>query len=132
MKLWFTLACWLALACCGQAFAESRIKDITIVQGMRDNQLVGYGLVIGLAGTGDSAKSSPFTGTSMQSMLQKLGVRVEPGSIGAKNVAAVVVTGTLPPFIAQGSRIDVSVSSLGDATSLNGGVLVMKEPMLQW
>ncbi|MBG1233194.1 flagellar basal body P-ring protein FlgI [Aestuariivirga litoralis] len=109
----------------GQAFAESRIKDVTTVQGMRDNQLVGYGLVIGLAGTGDSLKSEPFTGISMQSMLNKLGVKVEPGSVGSKNVAAVVVTATLPPFIAEGSRIDVSVSSLGDSTSLNGGVLVM-------
>lgn len=107
------------------AFAQSRIKDITSVQGMRDNQLVGYGLVIGLAGTGDSLRTSPFTEISMQSMLQRLGVKLEAGSINSKNVAAVAITATLPPFVAQGNRIDVSVSSLGDSTSLNGGVLVM-------
>jgi len=111
------------LPCLAQA--QSRIKDITSVQGIRDNQLVGYGLVLGLAGTGDGLKTAPFTEISMQSMLQKLGVKLEAGSIGSKNVAAVVVTATLPPFVAQGSRIDVSVSSLGDATSLKGGVLVM-------
>lgn len=117
---------FLAVVLLGHAaFAESRIKDITTVQGMRDNQLVGYGLVIGLAGTGDSLKSEPFTGVSMQSMLTKLGVKVDQAQLGSKNVAAVVVTATLPPFIAEGSRIDVSVSSLGDSTSLNGGVLVM-------
>ena len=106
-------------------FAQSRIKDITSVQGMRDNQLVGYGLVIGLAGSGDSLRTSPFTEISMQSMLQRLGVKLDAGSINSKNVAAVAITATLPPFVAQGNRIDVSVSSLGDATSLNGGVLVM-------
>jgi len=107
------------------AFAESRIKDITTVQGIRDNQLVGYGLVIGLAGTGDGLKNAPFTEISMQTMLQKLGVKLDAGTVGSKNVAAVVVTATLPPFVAEGSRIDVSVSSLGDAASLKGGVLVM-------
>ena len=119
------IALILCLCADSGALARSRIKDITSVQGIRDNQLVGYGLVIGLAGTGDGLKNSPFTEISMQSMLQKLGVKLEPGSIGSKNVAAVVVTATLPPFVAEGSRIDVSVSSLGDATSLKGGVLVM-------
>ena len=114
-----------AIAFSEAGYGQSRIKDITSVQGMRDNQLVGYGLVIGLAGSGDSLRTSPFTEVSMQSMLQKLGVKLEAGSINSKNVAAVAVTATLPPFVAQGSRIDVSVSSLGDATSLNGGVLVM-------
>lgn len=103
----------------------SRIKDITDVQGIRENQLVGYGLVIGLAGTGDTMRNSPFTEQSARSMLQRLGVAVPPGSIRALNVAAVVVTARLPPFISPGERIDVSVSSLGDATSLQGGTLVM-------
>ncbi len=125
MKLLRWILFGMAMLVCHAAWGESRIKDITTVQGMRDNQLVGYGLVLGLAGTGDSLKAEPFTESSMQSMLQKLGVKVESGSMGSKNVAAVVVTATLPPFIAQGSRIDVSVSSLGDATSLNGGILVM-------
>jgi flagellar P-ring protein FlgI len=108
-----------------QAFPSSRVKDIAFVQGLRDNQLVGYGLVIGLAGTGDGLRNSPFTEKSMRSMLQRMGVAVEPQSIGSKNVAAVVVTATLPPFVTEGTRIDVTVSSMGDATSLSGGTLVM-------
>ncbi|MFN0191032.1 MAG: flagellar basal body P-ring protein FlgI [Aestuariivirga sp.] len=111
--------------CPSDALAATRIKDITIVQGIRDNQLVGYGLVIGLAGTGDSFKNSPFTEQSMRSMLRRMGVGVEPGSMKSKNVAAVAVTSTLPPFVAEGSRLDVEVSSLGDASSLIGGILVM-------
>lgn len=107
------------------ALSASRIKDITDVQGIRENQLVGYGLVIGLAGTGDSMRNSPFTEQSARSMLQRLGVGVPPGSIRAQNIAAVVVTAKLPPFISAGERIDVTVSSLGDATSLRGGTLVM-------
>jgi flagellar P-ring protein FlgI len=107
------------------ACANSRVKDITFVQGIRDNQLVGYGLVIGLAGTGDGLRNSPFTEKSMRSMLQRMGVAVEPKTIGSKNVAAVVVTATLPPFVTEGTRIDVNVSSMGDSTSLNGGTLVM-------
>jgi len=103
----------------------SRIKDITFVQGLRDNQLVGYGLVIGLAATGDGLRNSPFTEKSLRSMLQRMGVSVEPQTIGSKNVAAVVVTATLPPFVTEGTRIDVTVSSMGDATSLSGGTLVM-------
>jgi flagellar P-ring protein FlgI len=120
-------ACVLAFLPFLNFFAEanSRIKDITFVQGIRDNQLVGYGLVIGLAGTGDGLRNSPFTEKSMRSMLQKMGVAVEAQSIGSKNVAAVVVTATLPPFVTEGTRIDVAVSSMGDATSLNGGTLVM-------
>ena len=111
---------WLSDTACA-----TRVKDITSVQGIRDNQLVGYGLVIGLAGTGDSFKNSPFTEQSMRSMLSKMGVGIEPGSMKSKNVAAVAVTAILPPFVSEGARVDVDVSSLGDATSLNGGVLVM-------
>lgn len=107
------------------AVAMSRIKDITDVQGIRDNQLVGYGLVLGLAGTGDTMRGSPFTEQSARSMLQRLGVAVQPGTIKARNMAAVIVTARLPPFVSAGERIDVSVSSLGDATSLRGGTLVM-------
>jgi flagellar P-ring protein FlgI len=107
------------------ALSSSRVKDITFVQGLRDNLLVGYGLVIGLAGTGDGLRNSPFTEKSMRSMLQRMGVSVEPQSIGSKNVAAVVVTATLPPFVTEGTRIDVAVSSMGDSTSLSGGTLIM-------
>ena len=102
-----------------------RIKDITTIKGVRENQLVGYGLVIGLQGTGDSLRNSPFTEQSLQSMLDRMGVNVRTGNPRTKNVAAVVVTADLPPFIGTGSRIDVSVSSLGDAASLMGGTLVM-------
>ena len=115
----------LALTCASAASGGSRLKDITDVQGIRDNQLVGYGLVIGLSGTGDSLRNSPFTEQSARSMLQKLGVGVPLGSIRSRNIAAVVVTATLPPFITIGERIDVNVSSLGDSTSLAGGILVL-------
>jgi flagellar P-ring protein precursor FlgI len=123
MKLLMSLCVMFSLA--STALAGSRLKDITDVQGIRDNQLVGYGLVIGLSGTGDSLRNSPFTEQSARSMLQKLGVGVPLGAIRSRNIAAVVVTATLPPFITIGERIDVSVSSLGDATSLAGGTLVL-------
>ena len=120
----FLIACLLAATACS-AIAGSRLKDITDVQGIRDNQLVGYGLVIGLAGTGDSLRNAPFTEQSARSMLQKLGVGVPPDSIKTKNIAAVIVTAILPAFITAGERIDVNVASLGDAASLSGGTLVL-------
>jgi len=103
----------------------SRIKDIATLQSARDNQLIGYGLVIGLQGSGDNLRSAPFTEQSIRAMLQNLGIATEGGQSRAKNVAAVIVTANMPPFVRSGSRIDVSVSSLGDATSLAGGTLVM-------
>lgn len=103
----------------------SRIKDVAMLQAARDNQLVGYGLVIGLQGSGDSLRNAPFTEQSIRAMLQNLGIASEGGRARAKNVAAVIVTANLPPFVQSGARIDVSVSSLGDATSLSGGTLVM-------
>ena len=107
------------------ADAATRIKDITAVQGVRANQLVGYGLVVGLNGSGDSLRNSPFTAQSLQSMLDKMGVNVRESGARTRNVAAVLVTADLPPFAGRGSRMDVTVSSLGDATSLAGGSLVM-------
>jgi flagellar P-ring protein precursor FlgI len=107
------------------AQAMSRIKDVAVLESARDNQLIGYGLVIGLAGTGDSLRNSPFTEQSIRAMLQNLGIAMEGGQARAKNVAAVIVTANLPAFIKSGSRIDVSVSSMGDATALTGGTLVM-------
>ena len=106
------------------AHAE-RLKDIVSVQGVRANQLVGYGLVVGLRGTGDSLRNSPFTSQSIKSMLDKMGVNVRGAESRTRNVAAVVVTAEMPPFIGRGSRIDVNVSSLGDASSLSGGSLIM-------
>lgn len=116
---------FLALAAAFPAAASSRIKDIATLEAARDNQLVGYGLVIGLQGSGDSLRNSPFTEQSMRAMLQNLGIATEGGRMRAKNVAAVIVTANLPPFVQSGARIDVNVSSLGDATSLAGGTLVM-------
>lgn len=103
----------------------ARLKDIAEIQGVRDNQLVGYGLVIGLNGTGDSLRNSPFTEQSMRAMLDNLGISPPAGASRANNIAAVIVTADIPPFATPGSRIDVSVSSLGDAKSLQGGTLVM-------
>lgn len=103
----------------------ARIKDIASLQAGRDNQLIGYGLVVGLQSTGDSLRSSPFTDQSMRAMLQNLGISTQGSQSNAKNVAAVMVTANLPPFASPGSRIDVTVSSLGDATSLRGGTLIM-------
>ncbi|WP_198174208.1 flagellar basal body P-ring protein FlgI [Mesorhizobium xinjiangense] len=105
--------------------ASARIKDIAMVQSARDNQLIGYGLVIGLNGTGDGLRNAPFTEQSVRAMLQNLGIVLDGGRNRAKNVAAVIVTTSLPPFVQSGARIDVNVSSLGDATSLAGGTLVM-------
>jgi flagellar P-ring protein precursor FlgI len=107
------------------AQAMSRIKDVAVLQSARDNQLVGYGLVIGLQGTGDGLRSSPFTEQSMRAMLENLGISTQGGASRSKNVAAVIVTANMPPFVQSGARIDVSVASLGDATSLAGGTLVM-------
>lgn len=102
----------------------SRIKDLVHIQGVRDNQLVGYGLVVGLKGTGDKGGTT-FTITSLANMLKKLGVTVDSDDLKVKNVAAAIVTATLPPFARKGNRIDVTVSSLGDASSLQGGTLLM-------
>ena len=105
--------------------APSRIKDLVDVEGVRDNQLVGYGLVVGLNGTGDKLKDGGFTKQSLQSMLNRLGVKPTDKGTTSKNVAAVMVTAALPPFARQGSRLDVAVSALGDASSLLGGTLLV-------
>nr|WP_205853350.1 flagellar basal body P-ring protein FlgI [Zhengella mangrovi] len=118
------LAAVFALAAVGPVSA-ARVKDIAALHSARDNQLIGYGLVVGLQGTGDSMRNSPFTEQSMRSMLSNLGIATENGATRAKNVAAVIVTANLPPFVRSGARIDVTVSSLGDASSLAGGSLVM-------
>ena len=102
-----------------------RIKDITTIRGVRGNQLVGYGLVVGLRGTGDSMRASPFTEQSLRAMLERLGAKYARGASRSRNVASVMVTATLPPFAQPGDRIDVNVASLGDATSLSGGTLIM-------
>ncbi len=116
----FTL---LLLPALGQA---DRIKDLASVAGVRENQLVGYGLVVGLDGTGDQTSQTQFTAQSLKSMLARLGVAIPPGvNPKPKNVAAVMVHATLPPFVKPGQTIDVTVSSIGNAKSLRGGTLLM-------
>ena len=122
---------WMAIfACClpflsGPASAE-RIKDLATVQGIRNNQLVGYGLVVGLDGTGDQTTQTPFTTQSIINMLAQLGTTLPTTqSMQLKNVAAVMVTANLPPFARTGQQIDVTVSSMGNAKSLRGGTLIM-------
>src|SRR6201991_2172462 len=105
--------------------AFSRVKDLVEVQGIRDNMLVGYGLVVGLNGTGDSLKNAPFTQQSIQTLLERLGTNTRGQTMQTKNVAAVMVTASMPAFAATGSRIDVSVSAMGDAKNLQGGTLLV-------
>lgn len=105
--------------------APTRIKDIVYIEGVRNNMLVGYGLVVGLNGTGDSLNNAPMTRQSVTAMLERLGVNIKGENINTGNVAAVMVTASLPPFAVQGSTIDVQVSTLGDATSLQGGTLIV-------
>ncbi|RKP44420.1 flagellar basal body P-ring protein FlgI [Trinickia fusca] len=121
------------LACAGAAHAE-RLKDLVQIQGVRDNPLIGYGLVVGLDGTGDQTMQTPFTTQTLQNMLANLGISLNNGQASGgssasnmqlKNVAAVMVTATLPPFARPGEAIDVTVSSLGNAKSLRGGTLLM-------
>jgi len=103
----------------------ARIKEVAAVQGVRANQLVGYGLVVGLDGTGDQTTSTPFTQQSLNALLQQMGVTVPPGTtMQVKNVAAVMVTAQLPPFAQPGQTIDINVSSMGNAKSLRGGTLI--------
>lgn len=108
-----------------QAHASSRIKDLASFEGVRENILVGYGLVVGLKGTGDDLKKIAATKESLTGMLERLGVNTRDGKMEPKNVAAVIVTATIPPFSRQGSRIDVQISSIGSALSLQGGVLAV-------
>ena len=103
-------------------FAQ-KIGDISSIIGVRDNQLIGYGLVVGLKGTGDS--SSAFTNQTLANLLKNVNVKLNPKDIKSKNVAAVVVTATLPPFAREGDKLDITISSIGDAKSLEGGTLLL-------
>jgi flagellar P-ring protein precursor FlgI len=119
------VACAAACLLPAASHAE-RLKDLASVQGVRQNQLIGYGLVVGLDGDGDQTTQTPFTIQSLTSMLQQMGVTLPPGtSLQLKNVAAVMVTATLPPFAQPGQTLDVTVSSMGNAKSLRGGTLLM-------
>lgn len=112
-----------ALPAPGQA--QTRIRDVVNVEGVRQNDLVGYGIVVGLNGTGDSVRNSPFTEDSLTHMLERLGVNVQGEAIRPNNAAAVLVTAVLPSFARNGSTIDISIASIGDADSLEGGTLIL-------
>ncbi len=113
----------VAILISAQEARGARLKDIADIEGVRGNQLLGYGLVVGLNGTGDG-RMTDFTPKSISNMLEKMGLRVDPMAVRVKNVAAVMVTAELPAFARPGSKIDVTLSSLGDAKSLQGGTLV--------
>ena len=114
----------LSVLLAGAALANPRIKDIADVEGVRDNQLVGYGLVVGLDGTGDTLRNAAFTRQALNSMLERFNINVREADLRTGNVAAVIVTAELPPFSMQGTRLDITASALGDAGSLQGGVLI--------
>src|ERR1700752_2361099 len=126
-KVWAAILAGLTLfvGAAAPAWATSRIKDLANVEGVRQNQLIGYGLVVGLNGTGDTLNNIPFTKQSLQAMLERLGVNVRGAEMRTGNVAAVMVTANLPPFATQGTRMDVTVSALGDSKSLQGGTLLV-------
>src|ERR1700759_1151892 len=107
------------------AQATSRIKDLANIEGVRQNQLIGYGLVVGLNGTGDTLNNIPFTKQSLTAMLERLGVNIRGQTMRTGNVAAVMVTANLPAFATQGTRMDITVSALGDSKSLQGGTLLV-------
>ena len=119
------LVCILLISSNAVANASSRIKDIATFEGVRENMLVGYGLVVGLNGTGDSLEDGHFTKQSLMAMLERLGVKPTQDGLDSENVAAVMVTASLQAFARQGSKIDVTVSALGDASSLLGGTLLV-------
>src|SRR5689334_10556870 len=124
--VWAACAALLALALSpSSASATSRIKDLANIEGVRQNQLIGYGLVVGLNGTGDTLNNIPFTKQSLTAMLERLGVNIRGQTIRTGNVAAVMVTANLPAFGTQGTRIDVTVSAMGDSKSLQGGTLLV-------
>lgn len=122
-----SLVCVLLFA--NRAHSASRIKDIVYFEGIRENTLVGYGIVVGLNGTGDNLKNSPFTEKGLSQFLSKIGINSAGSNLKTKNVAAVTITGNLPAFARSGSKFDVSISTLGDAKSLEGGTL-LASPML--
>jgi len=123
---WFLIVFCLLTACCllATAATAARLKDLAHVEGFRPNQLFGYGLVVGLNGTGDR-QNTEFTVQTLANLLQDYNIRVSPNDVRVKNVAAVMVTAEVPPFVQPGTRLDATISSMGDAGSLSGGVLLL-------
>jgi flagellar P-ring protein FlgI len=124
MKRILLLSFFLAFQPLSKAETGSRLKELVALEGVRDNQLISYGLVVGLAGTGDR-RQTVFSAQSLTNLLERMGLSVPPTAIQVKNTAAVMVTATLPPFAQPGSRIDVTVAAIGDASTLQGGILLM-------
>jgi flagellar P-ring protein precursor FlgI len=120
----FPLPALLALSIAVQPAGTTRLKEVVSLEGVRDNQLIGYGLVVGLAGTGDR-RQTMFSAQSLANMLQRMGVTVPSSAITVKNTAAVMITATLPPFAQPGAHLDATVSSIGDAANLQGGLLLL-------
>src|SRR5713226_8732869 len=123
MKLRITI-CVGIVASMWTAPAGTRLKDLVSIEGVRDNQLVGYGLVVGLNGTGDK-RQTVFSAHSLTNLLARMGVTVPPTALLVRNMAAVLVTANLPPFAQPGTHIDATVSAIGDASNLQGGVLIL-------
>jgi flagellar P-ring protein FlgI len=121
---YFCFTLWVLICSPSSFLAASRIKDVASFEGVRDNQLYGYGLVVGLNGTGDRSQTF-FSTQTLANMLERSGITIAPEKVRVKNIAAVIVTAVLPPFVHPGSRIDVTVSSIGDAQNIQGGVLIM-------
>src|SRR5271157_3286428 len=120
---------FIAILACSFAIADgaeslTRLKDLVSLEGVRDNQLLGYGLVVGLRGTGDT-RQTVFSAQSLTNLLERMGLTVTASAIQVKNTAAVMVTATLPPYAQPGSRIDATAAAVGDAASLQGGILLM-------
>src|SRR5437588_9771429 len=124
MKPLVTLLSALCLLFAPVPVSATRLKDLAAIEGGRENQLLGYGLVVGLAGTGDR-RQALFSAQSLTNMLERMGVSVPPSAIRVNNTAAVMVTATLQPFAQPGTRIDVTAAAIGDASSLQGGILVL-------
>ena len=124
-RLLFIIGAFLTGCVATNAHAGVKLKDLVEVEGVRGNDLVGYGLVVGLNGTGDGLRNIPYTEEALSSLLERLGVNVQGEEFRPRNVAAVLVTATLPPFARTGARIDVTVSAIGDAQDLTGGMLIM-------
>jgi len=125
MRVFFLALTSFLLFVADSAVAGVKLKDLVEVEGVRGNDLVGYGLVVGLDGTGDGLRNIPYTEEALSSLLERLGVNVQGEEFRPKNVAAVLVTGTLPPFARAGTQIDVTISAIGDAKNLKGGTLIM-------
>lgn len=124
MKLVLKSAVVTVLLVFSHASAATRLKELISLDGVRDNQLMGYGLVVGLRGTGDT-RQAVFAGQSLTNLLERMGLTVPPASLQIRNTAAVMVTATLPPYSQPGSRIDITAAAMGDAASLQGGILLM-------